>query len=447
LKKLLIIQTDSAYFLFETLNVLSQHPSAISQFETTILVDSKSYQAIKCSEFESIKGLVFSESDVINQKFDLSINLSLNELSWDLHGQIKAQNKLGVSRQQGQTLVLDLWSTFFMTIKANVPFLAFHLQDIYKHILGIKKASLPSATDTQFKTIVLGYMNPQHFKAGEQEEFINGLTRRFRFAKIKDVSEVSPVDGKESLYIGPASLDALRFRPARSIILTSQFQGFNLLPKEQGTVVISSRGENFKANQLLDHVEKILQQEKVSDSLYSIYTVDSVNYGNTYIDLSTSGEDHYPFYQVYTVLWNFILGLTEVDLPVSRVHQSQKTLIDSQVKILKKLTRLHEYAMVSLDVILKEAKASSANAEIIEGHLKNLRDMDQTFESIARSHSLLQPVLDFYRIRRGQNDGSSLLEQVQNSILIYHEEHQALQALAELLEKFPLDKSVPLLSK
>lgn len=444
MKKLLIIQTDSPYFLFETLNVLSQHPSAISQFETTILVDDKAFQAIKCSGFDSIKGITFSQADVLAKKYDLSINLSLNESSWDLQTQIKAQNKLGVSRKQNETIVPDLWSTFFMTIKANVPFLSFHLQDIYKHILGIKKASIPTTTETQFKTIVLGYMNPAHFKAGEQEEFINGLTRRFRFAKIKDVSEVSDQDGKDSLFIGPASLDALRFRPARSIILTSQFQGFNLLPKEQGTVLISSRGTNFRANLLLDHVEKILQQEIPSDSPYAIYFVDSTNFGNSYIDVGTTGEEHYPFYQVYTVLWNFILGLTEVDLPVSRVNPTQKNLIDSHIKILKKLTRLHEYAMVSLDVILKEAKASSANADIIEGHLKNLREMDQTFESIARSHSLLQPVLDFYRIRRGQNDGSTLLEQVQNSILIYHEEHQALQALAELLEKFPLDKALPL---
>ena len=44
----------------------------------------------------------------------------------------------------------------------------------------------------------------------------------------------------------------------------------------------------------------------------------------------------------------------------------------------------------------------------------------------------LRPVIDFYRIRRGQNTGTTLLEQTQHTFLTYSEEHQALRALLEL---------------
>lgn len=443
MKKLLIIQTDPSYFLLETLNVLSQYESAFQQFETTILVDEKTYQTIRSKTFDAIKGLTFSASTVLANSYDLSINLSLNEVSWDFHGGIKALNKVGPYREKSETKVTDFWSSYYMTIKSNVPFLTFHLQDIYKHILGIKKVLPHHKKDKQFKTIAVGYMNPTVFAAGGQEEFINGLTRRFRFAKVKDISEVSSPD-HDVLYVGPASVEALRLKPMNSIILTSQFQGFNLMPHDDGSYLISSRGVPFKANQLLDVIEKLVQQEMIQDQTYAIYQVDTQSYANAYINVMTAGEEHFPFYQVYTVIWNFLMNLTEVDLPVSEVTPAQRTMIESQNSIIKKLTRLHEYAMVSLDVILKEAKAPSANAEVIEGHLKNLSDMDQTFEMVAGSHSMLRPILDYYRIRRGQNQGHTLLEQVQNSILTYHEEHQALQAMSELLEKFCQRKTLPL---
>ena len=443
LKKLLIIQTDSSYFLLETLNVLAQYESAFQNFETTILVDEKSYQAVR-SAFDAIKGITFSATTVLAKSYDLSINLSLSEISWDFHGGVKALNKVGPYREKSETKVTDFWSSYYMTIKSNVPFLTFHLQDIYKHILGIKKVLPYQKKDNrQYKTIAVGYMNPNVFAAGGQEEFINGLSRRFRFAKVKDISEVS-LNDHDVLYIGPASLEALKLKPQSSIILASQFQGFNLMPHDDGSYLISTRGEAFKAPQLLDVVEKLIQQETVTDQSYSIYQIDTQNHANAYLNVVTTGEEHFPFYQVYTVIWNFLMSLTEVDLPVSETTTAQKTMIEAQNSIIKKLTRLHEYAMVSLDVILKEAKSSSANSETIEGHLKNLSDMDHTFETVAGSQPMLRPILDYYRIRRGQNEGHTLLEQVQNSILTYHEEHQALQAMSELLEKFIQRKSVPL---
>ena len=64
--------------------------------------------------------------------------------------------------------------------------------------------------------------------------------------------------------------------------------------------------------------------------------------------------------------------------------------------------------------------------------VKNLKEMEEIADKISQSHAFLRPILDFYRIRRGQNDGENLLEQAQHSFLTYSEEHQALKAILEL---------------
>jgi hypothetical protein len=88
--------------------------------------------------------------------------------------------------------------------------------------------------------------------------------------------------------------------------------------------------------------------------------------------------------------------------------------------------------MASIDFIHQEAKSANTSSEKIQGHLKNLTEIDVISDQISQSHSFLRPFLDYYKIRRGQNDGGTLLEQSQNSFLVYSEEHQSLQALDEL---------------
>ena len=64
--------------------------------------------------------------------------------------------------------------------------------------------------------------------------------------------------------------------------------------------------------------------------------------------------------------------------------------------------------------------------------MNNLEDIEKVSDQISRSHIYLRPILDYYRIRRGQNTGANLLEQAQHSLIAYSEEQQALKALLEL---------------
>jgi hypothetical protein len=433
-KKLLIIQQDEAYFLFETIRVLEKNQKVFKDFELTILVDEKALNGAFRNSHPVISGLITKSQLVSDKKFDISVNLSLNEESWQLHGTINAKEKLGPYRKDEQTFVKDLWSSYFMTLKARAPFLTFHLQDFYKNILGIKSVHTPRVIRSSVRQIALGACATHLFSALEQENLLHELSMNFPNIPLRDISEIDLIsDLTHTLYIGPASLDAVKFCEAggKGIFLSSDFQGFNLLPYDANHLFLSSRGKSFQAATLLKVIENEISGKPNYNIEYSVYTIEHETQG-PYLKSHNHSDDNYPIYQSHLVLWNFLLNLYDTNLEISRCTPNQIELLQKNQEVLKKYIRLHDYAMVSIDTIYHESKAKPTNVEKIEGHLKNLVEIEGITNQIAASHSMLRPVLDFYRIRRGQNEAETLCDQSQNSFLTYSEEHQALEALAEL---------------
>ncbi len=120
-KKLLIIQLDGAYFLEETFRVLEKFHTSLKDFEVTVLVSPATIKELYSVTAPLVSGITTDVDQVLETNFDLSFNLSLDETSWELHGKIRSAQKVGCSQVEGQLVVPDLWSTFFLTVKANAP--------------------------------------------------------------------------------------------------------------------------------------------------------------------------------------------------------------------------------------------------------------------------------------------------------------------------------------
>lgn len=435
MKKLLIIQQDEAYFLFEALRVLEKNKLQLKDYELTVLVDEKALRVAFAESTPLVTGITTNVAEVLGKNFDISVNLSLNELSWDLHGAIASDSKLGAYRKEGRIFVDDLWSTYLLTLKGKAPFLTYHLQDVYRNILGFKSIQLAKRTKSSVRQIAIGTTATNLFSSLEQEALIHELSLSFPNYQLRDLSEIDLIsDVSHILYVGPATLEALKFCEAggKGIFLTSNFQGFNLLPHSGEHIVLSSRNNAFKASYLLNFIEKEINGQNNLDTHYSVYKFDHENVFGSYLVSMNPSDDNYPFYQSHLVLWNFLLNLYDTNLDVIKCSGSQLTQLKTHEEILKKFIRLHDYAMVSIDTIYNESKSNQADAGTINGHLNNLMEVEKISDQIAQSHSFLRPFLDFYRIRRGQNNSETLAEQSQASYLIYSEEHQALEALNEL---------------
>ena len=437
MRKILLLQLDGPYFLYETVRVLEKNAQALKQFEVTLLVDPKSYESLAKKSLPALKGITTKPADVLSKDFEMSFNLSLDESSWELHSKVSSRKKHGPYYVGTQLMVPDLWSTFLLTLKSRSPFLTFHLQDIYRNILGINAIQKSTQTKTLYKSLVFGFFDTNFISASEQEKLIHTLHDRFPLTRIQDISEIDLVeDLSDVLYFGPASLNALRVceAGAKGVFVAEHFSGFNLLPSGPGHLQISSLGTRVSADQLLGVLESILKNEDLSVVPGLSFYETAVNplFGN-YLKGVSPADDNHPFYQAHLVLWNFILNLHDVQLDHSKKTASQLQTLKGTQEVLTKLIRLQDYAMSSIDTIYHQAKNEQASAEIVNGHLKNLSDIELTTAKVAEAHAFLRPILDFYRIRRGQNDGNTLLEQAENSLLTYSEEQYALKALQELL--------------
>lgn len=436
MKKLLIIQQDDAYFLFETLVLIDNYRDIFKDFDLTLLVNQSALEQLEDGSVSLLPGITTNSEQVLRTEFDLSVNLSLIESSWTLHGQINSKQKTGPYYLDNQLWVPDSWSSFFLTLKGRAPFLTFHLQDIFKNILGIKRITPTQNEKRTYNTVAFGFCNTDLFPSHEQEKLVSLIHQHHPHLKILDISETDPVsDLTHVLYIGPASLASLKISEAGAlgIFLTGQFQGFNLLPHGDGNLVVSSRQTKFHAESLMPIIDSEIHHKEITTALaYSVYKIGQENLFGSHLESLNISDETYPIYQAHVVLWNFVLNLFDVNLEITRCTPEQITLLSHQIQVLKKLVRLYDYAMSSIDTIHLEAKATRADSQKIQGHLKNLQEIEEISDKISQSNSFLRPVLDYYRIRRGQNQGSTLLEQSQHSFLTYSEEHQALQALLEL---------------
>ncbi len=435
MKKILIIQQDDAYFLYETLLVLEKNQSSLKEFDVTVLAHQNSFELIKSKSIISSFKVTTDISSVLSEKFEMSFNLSHREETWNIHTQIESNHKIGPYFENGQLIVKDNWSSFYLTLKSKAPFLTFHLQDVFKNIIGIKRIENSEVEFNQVKTLAFGFPHTNLLSGHELEELVNEIHASYPLLAIRDISEIDPVQDLSSvLYIGPASLDALFLceSGAQGLFLTSQFQGFNLLPYGENHLVVSSRGQSFSSRDLYPLVQSKIANIPVPKSQHALYRLTKEHLFGIYAKALDKSDDHYPIYQSHVVLWNFLLGLFDTNLEVTSCSAPQLELLKQQEMVLIKLTRLYDYAMSSVDTIYKEVRKPQVDMGVVQGHLKNLREIDTISDQISQSHAFLRPVLDFYHIRRGQNGGESLLEQSQHSFLTYSEEQQALKALQEL---------------
>jgi hypothetical protein len=436
IKKLLIMQLDSTYFLEETFRVLERYQHSLKNFEITVLAAPAALKDCNENWTPLCKGVTDNIDEVLSIDFDLSFNLSLEEKSWEIYDKVQSRNKLGFLQKDNQLFVPDLWSTFLLTIKSGIPFLTFHLQDIYRNILGLKNVAYTTQSYEPIKELILGSFNENFLVPNEKDKFTWQFKLLHPHIGIRHVADVDLIsDLSHSLYVGPATMEAIRLGESgvRCLFFSKNFNGFNLLPYSGSHYLISTRGYMLESSEMLQATSNFISTGKLkSDSKYSNYELEHDPLFGAYLKSLNTSDVNYPVYQSHVVLWNFLLNLYEINLDISKCNQEQIEFIQEHKQTLSKLLRLHDYAMSSVDTIYQESKAQSSRAEIIDGHLKNLQEIEVLFNKTAASNSMLRPVLDYYRVRKGQNDGTNLSEQIQHSFLAYSEEHHALSALSEL---------------
>lgn len=434
MKRILIIQTDEAYFLFETLQILNSQWSSFHNTELHLLINKDELKKVNIALKNELQ-LHFNTATLKDISFDESYNLSLNDQSWKDHESIKSSRKIGAYNSESGLNVKELWSTYLLTLKTRAPFVTFHLRDIYRRILELGIPVLDNSHGRHIERIVYSPLSSECFRVEEQEKFLRDLSIDFPSIPIIDVSELDDdMELATMLYIGPANFTGCKIvtSGARGFFLQTHFQGMNFIPYKEGQIVISSEGTPFLAKHLTGILEGTFKGKYKSDIPYNVYFTERESSSNLYLRPHFKTDKTYSFYQSHFVLWNFLLSLEDVSLPLSQSKEDQKSILKDNINVLSKLIALQKYALEATNSVLKQAKAKLVDTKKLEMNLEIIRDYDQTALKIAEGHPLLRPFIDFYHIRKGQTGAFTLQEQAEEALLISHEEHQALSALQEL---------------
>src|SRR5690606_13263908 len=153
MKKILITQLDSSYFVNETLCLLERHALSLREMDITVLCQKESIE--KLSHFGLPKSKIVTDiNQVADESFDLWFNLTIFNFNQSLIQLIDSPLK------KGPWISHDDWSVHLLMIKEKSLYLNLHLQDIYAGVLGLPQVLIP-ANQQQIKRMIVGHFKPQ----------------------------------------------------------------------------------------------------------------------------------------------------------------------------------------------------------------------------------------------------------------------------------------------
>ncbi len=438
MKKILIIQTDPTYFLEESLRTIETYQDLFVENELSILVDKFSYNNIPQESLPPLRNILINEEDVISKSFDVSINLATSTESFILQGKIKSPIKSG-TQQIGDTIEhSDSWALFLYTLKGNPPFLSFHLKDIYRNILGFRGSLSQVKRNTkQFKKLIIGRFNSDFINDPLKQILTLEVRKKLEIPELISEDEIDYVDDhSSSLFLGPPCLNALRISAlgGKIILLTKNFEGSNLIPYEEGNYLITSNHQEFEIAKLTNLIIDLIQFDNPQQSYsYSSYKTTHEHLHISFLKALGNPTGSYPFYQIHTILWIYILNLIDLNLKKFNFEQSTQEIIKNYISIIPSLTKIIDAEIKASEEIFLESKKEVSSQKIIDENLAKINEIELLIYKTANKLIYLRQFLDFYKIKRSLREEVKLSENAQSNIIQLLEEQNVYQAYYELL--------------
>jgi len=439
LKKILIIQTDSTYFLEETLRTLESHRNYFENSEINLLVDKLAFREISGHYQPLLKNIYTEEESISSMNFDISFNLSCNEESWEIHRNINAEYKIGPQKTRNNNLYIDeSWSTFYLTQNHSKSCLFFHLRDTYRNIIGIKNCvKTESKKDRKTKKIILGRKSITNKEDRFTLELKKFLFHQFQEVEFKGIDEVDFIENHvDSIYIGHPCLEALRLNDlgAKSILISTQFEGMNLVPYDEKNFLIIPKTYSIKFHSLCEIILNILNDKPKSHyKEFSVYETTFENNFGLQLKSLSNPDIKFMHYQINLVLWNYVLNLFELNLSIHEFSKEEIQHIRDVKNLVDKIQRIIEVAIKCCENIFHESKNDYIEFSNIQNYINQIKDTEECLEDAAKSNFSISQILDFYKLKRSFETEPQLNHQAQSTLINFIEEKHVLSAYVELV--------------
>ena len=121
--------------------------------------------------------------------------------------------------------------------------------------------------------------------------------------------------------------------------------------------------------------------------------------------------------------WQFVLSDQEDLLDFPELNQE---VCDDLVKLVEGLEYFYEvngFSQSFCKTIVEEASSKNPNMTKVTEQSAKLRETESLTRSIKKQYPALSPILNYYSLQLKLNDGKTLLELAENSLLIYHQQN------------------------
>jgi ADP-heptose:LPS heptosyltransferase len=141
------------------------------------------------------------------------------------------------------------------------------------------------------------------------------------------------------------------------------------------------------------------------------------------------------FRELYRITWSFLLDEVEENLPFPKLTTGTHQALLNSIQGFQHLYELCEFGKRYSKYILQEISADTPDIVKIKGFSKKIDEIDHLKTLLVKTNPYLAPIIDFYRMRKGNLQGENVVELTENSYLVYEECGNVCSVMYELIEK------------
>ncbi|TNF31976.1 MAG: hypothetical protein EP319_00585 [Deltaproteobacteria bacterium] len=141
------------------------------------------------------------------------------------------------------------------------------------------------------------------------------------------------------------------------------------------------------------------------------------------------------FRELYRITWSFLLDNTDENLPYPKLSTGSHQVLLNSIQGFQHLFELCEFGKKYSKFILQEISAETPDIVKIKDFSKKIDEIDHLKSLLIKTNPYLAPVIDFYKMRKGNLSGDNIVELTENSYLVYEECGNVCSVMYELIEK------------
>jgi len=141
------------------------------------------------------------------------------------------------------------------------------------------------------------------------------------------------------------------------------------------------------------------------------------------------------FRSLYRITWSFLLDNADENLPFPKLTQQTHQVLLNSIQGFQHLYELCEFGKKYTKFILQEISATTPDVAKIKDFSKKIDEVDHLKSLLINTNPHLAPVVDFYRMRKGNLQGENVVELTEHSYMVYDECGNVCSVMYELIEK------------